>query len=92
MNETNHTLKTTEQLIRKRFSDHFGDCYHIDRIESSFFHRKGREINYMTVYVGPPGPPLDQETTNTFDLLLKEELIGLDLHDWPAVAYVTTDA
>ena len=92
MKETNHTLQTTEQLIRKRFSDHFGDCYHIDRIESSFFHRNGREINYMTVYVGPPGPSLDHETTNRFDLLLKDELIALDIRDWPAVAYLRTDS
>ena len=92
MNETNHTLKTTERLIHERFPAHFGDRYHIDRIQSSFFHRNGREINYITVYVGPPGPPLDQDTTNTFDLLLKEELASLDIRDWPAVAYLTTDS
>lgn len=90
MNETNNTLKTTEQLIRKRFADHFGSRYHIDRIDSSFFHRNDREINYITVYVVPPGPPLDQETTNRFDILLKEELMGLDIRDWPSIAYVTT--
>ena len=92
MNETNRTLKTAEQLIRELFSEHFGDCYHIDRIVSSSFGRKDREVNYITVYLAPDGPPLDPWATNEFDILLKELLIGRGIHDWPAIAYVTMDA
>ena len=91
MNETNRTLKTTEQLIRKRFPEYFGDSHYIDRIVSSSFRRKAREINYITVYLAPDSPPLDHRATNEFDIFLKEELIGLDIRDWPAIAFVTSD-
>ena len=91
MNETNRTLKTVERTIRERFPEYFGAGYRIDRIESSFFVRKGREVNYMTVYIAPGGPPLDHRATNEFSLLLKELLIGHGIRDWPAVAYVTAD-
>ena len=91
MNEANRTLKTAEQLIRERFSGHFGDCYHIDHIVSSSFRRKDREVNYITVYLAPDGPPLDPWAANEFDILLKELLIGHDIRDWPAIAFVTVD-
>ena len=91
MNQTNPTLKTAEELIRKRFPEHFGDRYRIDQIVGSSFDRNQREINYITVYLGPNCPPMDQRATNEFDILLKEELIGHDIRDWPAIAFVTTD-
>lgn len=91
MNETNRTLKIAEKLIRERFPEYFGDSYHIDRIVSSFFRRKARDVNYITVYLASNGPPLDHEATNEFDILLKEELIGHDIRDWPAIAFVTID-
>ena len=92
MSETNHTLKITEELIRKRFPRRFGDRYSIDRIVSSSFNRNDREINYITVYLEPGGPPLDHRETNEFDMCLKEELTGLDIFAWPAVAFVTKDS
>ena len=92
MNETNRTLKTAEQLIRERFAGHFGDRYHIDRIVSSSFGRKDREVNYITVYLAPEGPPLDPWAASEFDILLKKLLIGHGIRDWPAIAYVTMDA
>ena len=90
-NETNRTLQTAERLIRERFPGHFGDSYRIDHMVSSSFGRKDREINYITVYLTPGGPPLDHRQTNEFDILLKEELIGHNMRDWPAVAFVTQD-
>ena len=77
MNGTNRTLQTAERLIRERFPRHFG--------------RKDREINYITVYLAPGSPALDHRKTNEFDLLIKEELIGHNMRDWPAVAFVTQD-
>lgn len=91
MKETNRTLQTVERLIRARFHKHFGDRYHIDGIVGSSFSRKDRAVNYITVYLAPGGPPLDHRETNDFDLLLKEELIGHDIHDWPAIAFVAKD-
>ena len=91
MNENNRALKTTEKLIRELFPGHFGDRYHIDRIVSSSFGRKDREVNYITVYLAPDGPPLDPWATYEFDILLKELLIGYDIRDWPAIAFVTMD-
>lgn len=91
MNETNRTLKTTEYLIRERFPQHFGDRHRIDRIVSSSFGRKEREVNYITVYVAPDGPPLDRQATEEFDLLLKKELTQQDIRDWPAIAFITAD-
>ena len=88
MNETNRTLQTVERLIRARFRKHFGDRYRIDSIVGSSFSRKHREVHYITVYLAPGGPPLDHRETNDFDILLKEELIGHDIHDWPAIAFV----
>lgn len=91
MNGTNRTLETTERLIRERFPGHFGESYRIDRIEGSSFDRKDREVNYITVYLAPGSPPLDHRKTNEFDILLKKELTGHNMHDWPAVAFVTQD-
>lgn len=90
MNEkTNPTLRTTERLIRERFPEHFGNHRHIDRIESSSFDRKGRDVNYIAVYLAPGGPPLDHQATSEFDIRLKEELIGQGIRDWPAIAFIT---
>ena len=89
MNGTNRTLQTAERLIRERFPGHFGDSYRIDRIVGSSFGRNDREINYITVYLAPGGPALDHWKTNEFDILIKEELIGHNMRDWPAVAFVT---
>ena len=91
MNQTNHALATAEQLIRARFDKHFGDRYRIDSIVGSSFSRKEREVNYITVYLSPGGPPLDHRETSEFDILLKEEMANLDIHDWPAIAFVTRD-
>ena len=91
MNGTNRTLQTAERLIRERFPGHFGDRYRIDHIVGSSFGRKDREINYITVYLAPGGPALDHRKTNEFDILIKEELIGHNMRDWPAVAFVTQD-
>ena len=71
MNERNHTIQTAEQLIRRCFPEHFGDRYRIDRIVGSSFVRNGREINYITVYLAPGGPPLDHWETGKFDILLR---------------------
>ena len=49
MNETNHTLKTAERLIRRRFPEYFGESHCFDRIMSSSYRRKAREINYIFV-------------------------------------------
>ena len=88
MSETNRALQTAERLIRARFRKHFGDRYCIASIVGSSFDRKGRAVNYITVYLAPGGPPLDHQETNDFDLLLKAELIGQDINDWPAIAFV----
>jgi hypothetical protein len=92
MSESNRTIKMTEELIRERFPSHFGDRYSIARIVGSSFDRNDREINYITVYLEPGGPPLDHRETNEFDILLKEELIGRDIRDWPAIAFVNQDS
>lgn len=91
MSETNYTLVNAERLIRARFQKQFGDRYRIDSIVGSSFDRKDRQINYITVYLEPGGPPLDHRETNEFDLLLKEEMIGHDIRDWPAIAFVAQD-
>ena len=91
MYETNQTLKTAEQLIRDRFPGYFGENRRIDHMVSSYFERKGREINYITVYLTPDSPPLDQRVISEFNINLKEELTGRGLRDWPAIAFVTTD-
>ena len=76
MKESNRTLQTTEGLIRQRFPIHFGDRYRIERIVGSSFDHNDREINYITVYLAPGGPPMDHQETNDFDIILKEELMG----------------
>ena len=91
MNETSRTLQTTERLIRARFHKQFGDRYRIDSIVGSSFDRKDHKVNYITVYLAPGGPPLDHRETNDFDILLKEELIGHHIYDWPAIAFVAQD-
>lgn len=91
MNENNRTLQTAEQLIRQRFPGHFGDRNRIDRIVGSSFARNDREVNYITVYLAPGGPPLDHLETSKFDILLKELMIAYDIRDWPAIAFVSQD-
>ncbi len=91
MNETSRTLQITERLIRARFPKQFGDRYRIDSIVGSSFDRKDRKVNYITVNLAPGGPPLDHRETNDFDILLKEELIGQGIYDWPAIAFVAQD-
>ena len=91
MNERNYTLQTAEQLIRQCFPGEFGERYSIDHIVGSSFARNGREVNYITVYLAPGGPPLDQWETSKFDILLKEMMIGYNIRDWPAIAFVTQD-
>ena len=91
MYETNRTLKIVERTIREQFSEYFGDRYRIDCIESSFFVRKGREVNYMTVYIESGGPPLDEGATTEFDIHIQDLLLDEDIHYWPAIAYLTTD-
>ena len=93
MNETNRTLKIVERTIWEQFPEYFGDGYRIDRIESSFFVRKGREVNNMTVYIEPGGPPLGVTATSEFDLHIHLLLIdqNASISSWPAIAYVTTD-
>ena len=91
MNETSRTLATAERLIRRRFHKHFGDRYSIDSIVGRSFNRKDREINYITVYLAPGGPPLDHRETSEFDIILKEEMISYDIPDWPAIAFVAQD-
>lgn len=92
MSQSNRTIKTTEELIRERFPKQFGDRYSIERIVGNSFDRNDREINYITVYLEPGGPPLNHRETNEFDILLKEELTGRDIRDWPAIAFVTQDS
>ena len=91
MNKRNHTLQTAERLIRQCFPGQFGDRYSIDRIVGSSFGRNGREVNYITVFLAPGGPPLDHGETSKFDILLKEMMIGYNIRDWPAIAFVTQD-
>ena len=91
MNETNGTLQAVERLIRARFHKQFGDRYRIDSIIGSSFDRKNRKVNYITVYLTPGSPPLDHRETNDFDILLKEDMNGQDIHDWPAIAFVAKD-
>ena len=91
MNTGNATLKTAEEIIRKRFAEHFGKDYHIQSIESSSFQRNNRNVNYIKVYLVSDSPPPDHSVTTQFDLLLKEELAGRNIRDWPAVAYLIAE-
>ena len=90
MYETNPTLKIVEQTIREQFPKYFGDGYRIDSIESSFFVRKGREVNYMRVFIESSGPPLDVGATSEFDLHIHLLLIdqNASISSWPAIAYL----
>ena len=91
MDEGNHTLQTAERLIRHWFPRQFGDRYHIERIVSSSFGHNDREVHYITVYLAPGGPPLDHRETSEFDMLLKEVMIGHNIREWPAIAFVAQD-
>ena len=91
MNETSRTLKIVERTIWEQFPEYFGDSYRIDRIESSFFVRKSHEVNYMTVYIAPGGPPMKRGATTEFDIHIQDLLVDEDIRDWPAIAYITTD-
>ena len=91
MDEGNHTLHIAERLIHHWFPRQFGDRYRIERIVSSSFDHNDREVYYITVYLAPGGPPLDHRETSEFDMLLKEVMIGHNIREWPAIAFVTQD-
>ena len=80
--------QVTEEIIRKELPGHLGEGFHISHIESTFMRRKKRDVNYMTVYLEPGHPPLDDAAIMEFDLGLRERLIGQQILDTPAVAYI----
>ena len=74
MSRTNRALQVTEEIIRKELPGHLGEGFRISHIESTFIRRKKRNVNYMTVYLEPGHPPLDNAAIMEFDI--------------PAVAYI----
>ena len=88
MSRTNRALQVTEEIIRKELPGHLGEGFHISHIESTFIRRKKRDVNYMTVYLEPGHPPLDNAAIMEFDIGLHERLLGQQIFDIPAVAYI----
>lgn len=88
MSRTNRALQVTEEIIRKELPGHLGEGFHISHIESTFMRRKKRDVNYMTVYFEPGHPPLDDAAIMDFDIGLHEKLLGQQIFDIPAVAYI----
>ena len=87
MPRTNRALQVTEEIIRKELPGHLGEGFHISHIESTFMRRKKRDVNYMTVYLEPGHPPLAAAIIE-FELGLRERLMGQQILDKPAVAYI----
>ena len=85
---TNRALQVTEAIIRKELPGYLGEGFRISHIESTSMRRKKRDVNYMTVYLEPGHPPLDAAVIIDFDLRLHEKLIGQQIFDTPAVAYI----
>ena len=88
MPRTNRALQVTEEIIRKELPGHLGEGFHISHIESTFIRRKKRDVNYMTVYFEPGHPPFDDDAIMEFELALRERLMGQQILDKPAVAYI----
>ena len=88
MSRTNRALQVTEEIIRKELPGHLGEGFRISHIESTFIRRKKRNVNYMTVYLEPGHPPLDNAAIMDFDIGLHERLLGQQIFDVPAVAYI----
>ena len=91
MPRTNHALQTTEELIHKNLPQAFGAGFHISHIESTSLQRNKRDVNYMTVYLEPGHPPLDDAAIVELDLRLREMLMGQHIFDKPAIAYIDRD-
>ena len=88
MSRTNRALQVTEEIIRKELPGHLGEGFRISHIESTFMRRKKRNVNYMTVYFEPGHPPFDDHAIMEFELGLRERLMGQQILDKPAVAYI----
>ena len=88
MPKTNRALQVTEEIIRKELPGHLGEGFRISRIESTSMRRKKRDVNYMTVYFEPGHPPFDDDAIMEFELALRERLMGQQILDKPAVAYI----
>ncbi len=88
MPRTNRALQVTEEIIRKDLPGHLGEGFRISHIESTFMRRKKRDVNYMTVYFEPGHPPFDDAAIMEFELGLRERLLGQQILDKPAVAYI----
>ena len=88
MSRTNRALQVTEEIIRKELPGHLGEGFRISHIESTSMRRKKRDVNYMTVYFEPGHPPFDDDAIIEFDIRLFERLMGQQIFDKPAVAYI----
>ena len=88
MPRTNRALQATEELIHKNLPQAFGAGFRISHIESTSLQRSKRDVNYMTVYLEPGHPPLDDEAIVELDIRLHEMLIGQNILDKPAIAYI----
>ena len=88
MPRTNRALQVTEEIIRKDLPGHLGEGFRISHIESTSIRRSKRDVNYMTVYLEPGHPPLDDDAFIGFDIGLRERLMGQRIFDKPAVAYI----
>ena len=88
MPRTNRALQVTEEIIRKELPGYLGEGFHISHIESTSIRRSKRDVNYMTVYLEPGHPPLDDDAFIGFDIGLRESLMGQRIFDKPAVAYI----
>ncbi len=91
MPKTNRALQATVELIQKNLPQAFGAGFRISHIESTSLQRNNRDVNYMTVYLEPDHPPLDDEAIVELDIQLREMLIAQHIFDKPAVAYIDRD-
>ena len=85
---TNRALQVTEAIIRKELPGYLGEGFRISHIESTSMRRKKRDVNYMTVYFEPGHPPLDDAVIIEFDIGLRKTLMGQNIFDKPAIAYI----